>query len=47
MVVTNILVPVDLIVIGSLGRTGFDQLLLGSISNSVIHSAKCTVLIIK
>jgi len=38
---------IDLIVMGSHGRTGFDQLLLGSVSNSVVHSAKCPVLIIK
>ena len=37
----------DLIVIGSHGRTGFNQFLLGSVSNTVIQSAKCPVLIIK
>ncbi|MDE1770905.1 MAG: universal stress protein, partial [Thaumarchaeota archaeon] len=38
---------IDLIVMGSHGRTGFDQVLLGSVSNAVSHSAKCPVLIIK
>jgi len=38
---------IDLIVIGSHGRTGFNQFLLGSVSNDVSQSAKCPVLIIK
>ena len=38
---------VNLIVIGSHGQTGFNQFLLGSISNAVSQSAKCPVLIIK
>ncbi len=38
---------IDLIVMGSHGRTGFDQFVLGSVSNAVCHSAKCPVLIIK
>jgi len=38
---------IDLIVIGSHGRTGFNQFLLGSVSNNVSQSAKCPVLIIK
>jgi len=38
---------IDLIVMGSHGRTGFNQFVLGSISNAVSHSAKCPVLIIK
>jgi len=38
---------IDLIVMGSHGRTGFNQLLLGSVSNAVVHSSKCPVLIIK
>jgi len=37
----------DLIVIGSHGRTGFNKLLLGSISNGVTHGAKCPVLIVR
>ena len=37
----------DLIVMGSHGRTGFNQFVLGSVSNAVCHSAKCPVLIIK
>lgn len=38
---------INLIVIGSHGRTGFDKFLLGSVSNAVSQSAKCPVLIIK
>lgn len=38
---------IDLIVIGSHGRTGFSQFLLGSVSNNVSQSARCPVLIIK
>ncbi|MDE1877550.1 universal stress protein [Candidatus Nitrosotalea okcheonensis] len=38
---------IDLIVMGSHGRTGFNQFVLGSVSNAVCHSAKCPVLIIK
>ncbi len=38
---------IDLIVMGSHGRTGFNQFLLGSVSNAVSHTAKCPVLIIK
>lgn len=38
---------VDLIVMGSSGRGGFDKILLGSVSNGVMQKAKCPVLIIK
>ena len=38
---------IDLIVIGSSGRGKFDKVLLGSVSNGVMHKAKCPVLIIK
>ena len=38
---------VDLIVIGSHGRTGFNRFLLGSISNAVSQSSRCPVLIMK
>ena len=38
---------VDLIVIGSHGRTGFDRLLLGSVANGISQKAKCPVLIVK
>ena len=37
----------DLIIMGSHGRTGFNQFVLGSVSNAVSHSAKCPVLIVK
>lgn len=36
----------DLIILGSNGRTGFDHLLSGSVSESVIRKANCPVLVI-
>ena len=38
---------VDLIVMGSHGRTGFRKLVLGSVANGVVGHAKCSVLITK
>jgi nucleotide-binding universal stress UspA family protein len=38
---------IDLIVMGSHGRTGLDKLFLGSIANGVLNRAHCPVLIIK
>lgn len=38
---------INLIVIGSHGQSGFNQFILGSVSNAVSQSAKCPVLIIK
>ena len=38
---------IDLIVIGSHGQSGFNRLILGSVSNAVSQSAQCPVLIIK
>jgi nucleotide-binding universal stress UspA family protein len=38
---------VDLIIMGSHGRTGFDKLLLGSVANGISQKARCPVLIIK
>lgn len=38
---------VDLIVMGSHGRTGLKKLVLGSVANNVVANAKCHVLIIK
>ena len=37
----------DLIVVGSHGRTGFGKSLLGSVSERVLGSAKCAVLVVK
>ncbi|MBQ9026265.1 MAG: universal stress protein [Methanobrevibacter sp.] len=37
---------VDLIVIGSSGKSGFDRFILGSVSEKVVHAAKCPVLIV-
>lgn len=38
---------IDLIIMGSHGRTGFDKLLLGSVANGVVQRAKCPVFVIK
>lgn len=38
---------VDLIVMGSLGRSGFKRMLLGSISNAVANHAHCPVTIVR
>lgn len=38
---------VDLIVMGSHGRTGFKRMLLGSVSNGVVQQARQPVLIVK
>ena len=38
---------IDLIVIGTLGKTGFERLLLGSVADKVIRTAACDVLIVK
>ncbi|MEA5621065.1 universal stress protein [Cronbergia sp. UHCC 0137] len=37
----------DLIIIGRRGRTGINELLLGSVSNYVLHHASCSVLTIQ
>lgn len=38
---------VDLIVVGSHGRTGFAKLLLGSVSSHAVTHASCNVLVVK
>lgn len=38
---------VDLIIIGSRGRTSFKKLILGSVSSNVIKNAHCAVLVIR
>lgn len=37
----------DLVVIGNRGRTGLAELVLGSVSNEVMHKAPCSVLVMK
>ncbi|HTO91679.1 MAG TPA: universal stress protein [Candidatus Sulfotelmatobacter sp.] len=38
---------VDLVVLGSHGRTGFTKLLLGSVASHVVTHAPCSVLVVK
>lgn len=38
---------IDLIVMGSHGRTGMDKVILGSIANGVTNKTRCPVLIVK
>lgn len=38
---------VDLLVVGSHGRTGLSKLLLGSVSSHVVTHARCSVLVVK
>ena len=38
---------VDLIVIGTRGRTGFKKLLMGSVSSGVMNHAHCPVLVVR
>ena len=38
---------VDLIVVGSHGRTGLDKLLMGSVASHVVTHAPCSVMVVK
>jgi nucleotide-binding universal stress UspA family protein len=38
---------VDLIVIGTRGRSGFKKLLLGSVASGVVTNAACPVMVVK
>jgi nucleotide-binding universal stress UspA family protein len=38
---------VDLIVVGSQGKTGLERLLLGSVAENIIRMADCMVLVVK
>jgi nucleotide-binding universal stress UspA family protein len=38
---------IDLIVIGTTGRSGFKKLLLGSVASGVVNYATCSVIVIK
>jgi hypothetical protein len=38
---------IDLIVVGTRGRSGFKKLLLGSIASSVVTCAHCPVMVVK
>lgn len=38
---------VDTVVMGTHGRTGFDRFLLGSVAESVVRLAPCTVVVVK
>ena len=38
---------IDLIVVGTRGRTGFSKVLLGSVASRVVEYAHCTVIVVK
>ncbi|MGE5403266.1 MAG: universal stress protein [Candidatus Doudnabacteria bacterium] len=38
---------VDLIVVGNLGKSGIDRILLGSVSEAVVRNAPCPVLVVR
>jgi len=38
---------IDLIVMGAQGITGWNKLILGSVSDSVVHRVKCPVLVVR
>jgi nucleotide-binding universal stress UspA family protein len=38
---------VDLIVLGTRGKSGFKEILLGSVASDVIHYAHCPVMVVK
>lgn len=38
--------PADLVIVGSHGRKGLGEMLLGSVSNYVMHHAPCSVLVV-
>ena len=37
----------DMIVMGSLGRTGISKLLMGSVAEKIVRGAKCPVMVVK
>jgi nucleotide-binding universal stress UspA family protein len=39
--------PADLIIVGSHGYNRWERLLLGSVSDSVVHHAPCSVLVVR
>jgi nucleotide-binding universal stress UspA family protein len=47
IVETARLEKVDLIVVGSHGRTGFDKLVMGSVASHVVTHAPCSVMVVK
>ena len=38
---------IDLIVMGTHGRTGLERLLMGSVAEKVMREARCSVLVVK
>jgi nucleotide-binding universal stress UspA family protein len=38
---------IDLIIVGNLGRTGIERMLMGSVSEAVVRKAPCPVLVVR
>lgn len=37
---------IDLVIIGSSGKSGFDRFIMGSVADKVVNAAKCSVLVV-
>ena len=37
---------IDLVVMGSSGKTGFDRFIMGSVAEKVVKAAECSVLVV-
>jgi nucleotide-binding universal stress UspA family protein len=40
-------IDIDLIVVGTRGRTGLKRLLMGSVANGIVQHAHCSVLLVR